>query len=50
MASLDFTNMTRHDPFHYRLRATKACEPPSIQNNYSTTRYSDLLTHKQPAD
>jgi hypothetical protein len=50
MVSLGFTNMTRHDLFHYRLKATKAREAPSVHNNYFTTRYSVHLTHKQPAD
>ncbi|GAB7335965.1 hypothetical protein MBLNU13_g08207t1 [Cladosporium sp. NU13] len=50
MSSVDFTNMTRRDLFHYRLKATKAHERPSVENNYFTTKYSVHLSHKQPAD
>lgn len=50
MACIDFTNMSRRDLFYYRLKATKAHERPSAQNNYFTTRFSAELSRKQPAD
>jgi hypothetical protein len=49
MASLDFTKMTRHDLFHYRLKATKAREVPSVHNNYlqRDTAITSLMRKRQ---
>jgi hypothetical protein len=50
MASLDFKEMSKTALHTFRKKAIEAKELPSVENNYSTTRFNVYPTNKQPAD